>query len=222
MPLDPHPTVCRLLAALAVALAWAGPARAQDDTEAAGAVEAMSYDFLLAISEPEDFDAESDPDAAPDVGAVALRQLGAAAEGPAGSAPAAVPAPADVPAVAATTAPPTPASRRDVALGAVDYQVAIRVAEGFDEAVILDEIADANVEVIVPPVDLPMVDLASGATMYRLLGDDAAAAIWYARLVEVSDDPINYFFYARALRTLGHDDLADEYTARYAEARRRT
>lgn len=203
MPLDPRPTVRRLLAAFAVTLAWAGAARAQDDPEADGAIEAMSYDFLLAITEPEAFgpDAESDPDAAPDVGAVALRQLGAAA-------------------AAAASAPAT-ASKRDVALGAVDYRVAVRVAVGFDEAVILDEIAEANVDVIVPPVDLSMVDLAGGATMYRLLGDDAAAALWYARLVEVSDDPINYFFYACALRALGHDDLADEYTALYAAARRK-
>lgn len=164
----------------------------------------MSYDFLLAISEPEDFypDAQPDPDAAPDVGAVALEKY---AEAP----------PASGVSGAGTAV-------REVQLGAVDYTVAVRVASGFAEAAILDEIAETNVDVILPPVDLPMVDLAGGATMYRLLGDDAAAAVWYARLVEVSDDPINYFFYARALRALGHDELAEEYTARYVGSRERS
>ena len=191
--------------AAALLLGVGASAGAQDrGADPAGEVEAMSYDFLLAISEPEDYipGPEDDEDATPDVGAVALEKY---AEDTGEQ--------ADVESAAGV---------REASFGAVDYTVAIRVATGFAEAAILDEIAETHIEVILPPVDLPMVDLAGGATMYRLLGDDAAAAIWYARLVEVSDDPINYFFYARALRALGHDELADEYSARYVEAQRRS
>ena len=208
----PTPTAYSALGRLAVALALgAGPlvGHAQEGGAAwSGEQEAMSYDFLLAISEPADFDPAEDVSAELPIERDIQGASQSAAERLAASE-----RPADVASETRGGA---------VKLGAVDYTVAIRLAEGFAEAALLDEIAGSHIEVILPPVDLPMVDLVSGATMYRLLGDDAGAAVWYARLTEVSDDPLNYFFYARALRALGHDDLADDYAARYAAARKRS
>lgn len=162
--------------------------------------DALDYDFLLSISEPAEYYQDASPGDGEVLSRAEIERRGYAAR--------------------VTAQPGLRAADRDGGKGSAGYAVAVRLAPGFAEALTVDEIANEHAGAVPPPVELSMVDLAGGAIMYRLLGDDAAAAVWYARLVEVSDDPINYFFYARALRALGYEELAGKYAARYAEARR--
>lgn len=77
----------------------------------------------------------------------------------------------------------------------------------------------AYYEAIEKFLERPVQDLATMerlAHAYRLNHDTRNAEIWYARIVEQTDDPLNYLYYAQMLACNGNHAAARQWLERYA------
>ncbi|GIV31446.1 MAG: hypothetical protein KatS3mg029_0797 [Saprospiraceae bacterium] len=77
----------------------------------------------------------------------------------------------------------------------------------------------AYYEAIEKFLERPVQDLATMerlAHAYRLNHDTRNAEIWYARIVEQTDDPLNYLYYAQMLECNGNHAAARQWLERYA------
>ena len=72
-------------------------------------------------------------------------------------------------------------------------------------------------EQVADPFSLTVTEHLQLATAFRLRGDDVQAVPHYARVVQLSKQPVHAFFYAQSLRATGQDLLADLYDTRYKE-----